>query len=172
MRARIVRDLYLAQWHEVWFFPAHGGVHGWQGTLDILFVGLNPSTGRFPSVADRLLYRHLARNGFGRAHLTDLIKERAAGPAVSAIERDVERMRRYRHYLLAEIEIVRPRLIVAMGDRAYDILTKCWLLSDARLRQIPHYAARFPTAATRRRFGAVMARIRREYGRMARQDQP
>jgi uracil-DNA glycosylase len=168
LRARIVRDLYLAEWCEVWFFPRLAAVQGWQGTLDIMFIGLNPSLGHFPSAGDQLLYRHLARNGFARAHLTDVIKERAAGLAVSRIERDAERMRRYRRYLLAEIAIIRPRLIVAMGDRARDILTKCWLRSDPRLRHLPHYAARFPTPATRRRFGAELARIRRDYVRASR----
>ena len=164
LRARIVRELYLSEWREVWFFPRFGGVDGWRGTQDIMFVGLNPSTGRFPSHAGRMLYA-LRRNGFKRAHLTDVIKERATASTVQEIDRDRKRMRKYRRYLLAEIKIVRPRLIVAMGRRAYGILTT-WLGSDARVRRIPHYAARFPTAGTRRRFASEMARIRREYERM------
>jgi hypothetical protein len=55
LRARIVREVYLAEWRDVWFFPAFEGVRGWQGTQDIMFVGLNPSTGRFPDSACRLL---------------------------------------------------------------------------------------------------------------------
>lgn len=42
LRAQIVRDLYLDEWREVCFFPAWDGVRGWQGTQDIIFVGLNP----------------------------------------------------------------------------------------------------------------------------------
>ncbi len=41
---------------------------------------------------------------------------------VAKAERDHAQMRRYRRYLLAEVRIVRPRLIVGMGHRAYGIL--------------------------------------------------
>ena len=55
-------------------------------------------------------------------------------------------------------------LIVGMGYRAYDILTR-WLGRHA-VRRIPHYAARFPNARTRSHFAAEMARIRGEYRQM------
>ena len=165
LRARIVRELYLNEWHEVWFFPPFDGVEGWRGTQRIMFVGLNPSTGRFGTDADRLLYAQLKGKGFARAHLTDVIKERAIGRDVDKIERDAARMERYRRYLREEIDIIRPRLIVAMGHRAYLIL-RDWLGSEAPVRRIPHYSARFPSPATRRRFAAKMAEIRREYERV------
>ena len=164
LRARMVKALYLTEWREVWFFPRFDGVDGWQGTQGIMFVDLNPSTGWFPTRADQLLYRQLRLKGFRRAHLTDLIKEREQGLQVENIERDPVRMGRYRRYLAAEIKIIRPRLIVAMGRRAYRILTT-WLPSDPRVKRIRHYAARFSTGATRRGFAADMTRIRTEYGR-------
>src|SRR5438093_5229850 len=155
LRARIVRDLYLNGWRDVWFFPRFDGVEGWRGTQRIMFVGLNPSTGRFAGDADRRFYAQLKRKGFGRAHLTDAIKERAVGRDVEKIERDPARMERYRRYLREEIDIIRPRLIVAMGHRAHRIL-RDWLGSDAPVRPIPHYSARFPSPATRRRFAAKL----------------
>jgi uracil-DNA glycosylase len=166
LRARIVRDLYLDQWRDVWFFPSLDGVKGWQGTKDIMFVGLNPSTGRFPDRACLLLYGHLKRRGFAGAHLTDVIKERATGPNVSPISRDTTRMERYRRYLLEEIRILRPRLVVAMGRRTLSILTT-WRLPATSLRWMPHYAARFPSPTTRRRFGKAMAEIQKAYRRPA-----
>src|SRR3989442_11748225 len=105
LRARIVRELYLDEWRDVWFFPPFDGVAGWRGTQRVMFVGLAPSTGRFPTEADRSsnparrLYAQLKRHGFGRAHLTDVIKERAVGRDVEEIERNKARMERYRRYL-------------------------------------------------------------------------
>lgn len=166
LRTRIVRELYLYEWREVWFFPPFDGVEGWRGTQRIMFVGLNPSTGRFGTDADRLLYARLKRNGFARAHLTDVIKERAIGRDVDKIERDAARMERYRKYLRREVDIIRPRLIVAMGHRAYRFVAD-WLGSQAPVRRIPHYAARFPSSATRRQFTAKIAGIRHEYERIS-----
>lgn len=162
LRARIVRDLYLNKWREVWFFPPLDGVAGWRGTQRIMFIGLNPSTGRFPSDADQFLYAQLKRKGFARAHLTDVIKERAVGRDVAKIEGDAERMERYRRYLRAEVDIIRPRLIVAMGHRAHRFVAD-WFGSEGLVRRIPHYAARFPSPATRRRFATEIAKIRRDY---------
>lgn len=166
LRARIVKELYLSEWREVWFFPPCEGVEGWRGTQRIMFVGLNPSTGRFPTDADRILYARLKANGFARAHLTDVIKGRAIGRDVDKIERDAARMERYRRYLRREVDITRPRLIVAMGKRAHPFVTE-WLGSQAPVRRIPHYAARFPSSATRRPFTAKIAGIRREYERIS-----
>ena len=174
LRVRIVRELYLDEWRDVWFFPPFEGVAGWRGTQRVMFVGLAPSTGRFPTEADRSsnparrLYAQLKRHGFGRARLTDVIKERAVGRDVEEIERNKARMERYRRYLLKEIEIIQPRLIVAMGHRAYRILSD-WrdrLGSEAPVMRIPHYSVRFPSAATRRRFTAKVTEIRRRYERI------
>jgi len=49
LRARIVRELYLDEWRDVWFFPRFDGVDGWRGTERVMFVGLAPSTGHFPT---------------------------------------------------------------------------------------------------------------------------
>lgn len=161
LRARIVREVYLQEWYEVWFFPPRNGVEGWRGTQRIMFVGLNPSTGRFQSKYDKYFYAQLRQQGFGRAHLTDVIKERAVGDEVKTIRDDAPRMKRYEGYLREELGIIGPRLIVALGHKAHDILTKEWNLKGAVY--IPHYAWRF---GKRRQFAAAMARIRREYERI------
>jgi len=171
LQARIVRDLYLKEWREVWFFPSFGGVDGWCGTQRIMFVGRAPSTGHFPTEAERSsdparrLYTLLNRQGLARAHLTDAIKERVLGLAVGDIEADKARMERYRRYLEMEIDIIRPRLIVAMGERTYRIMND-WLGSDPRLRRIPHYSPRKATEDTRRHFIAELRQISREYEHM------
>jgi uracil-DNA glycosylase len=74
-------------------------------------------------------------------------------------------MERYRHYLQKEIEIIRPHLIVAMGDRTHGIL-KDWLGSDARVTPSQHYSVRYANAVKRRRFTLTLTDIRREYERI------
>src|SRR5262249_7839188 len=111
LRRRIVSDLFLDDWRDVWFFPTSDKIEGWRGprvdgwhgTQDIMFVALNPSTGRFPSAYDKNFYATLRRQRFARAHLSDTIKERAVGGEVKAIREDTRRMERYRRYLLKEI---------------------------------------------------------------------
>lgn len=165
LRARIVRDIYLDGWREVWFFPKHNGVEGWQGTRDIMFVGLNPSTGRFPDKATTIFYDQLRHNGFADAHLSDVVKERIENTGTQKFFKDRRRMDRHKKYLREEIDILRPRIIVGMGNEAQGILAR-WFGSDERLQRIPHYSPRFPTAVKQGSFATRMKAIRDEYKRV------
>jgi hypothetical protein len=68
---------------NVWFLEKIDGysrlarVNGFLGTQDIAFIGLNPSTSRFPTNADKYFYSQLLRHGFDDAHLSDLVKIKA-----------------------------------------------------------------------------------------------
>ena len=140
LRSRIIREWYIKGWREVWFYPEWNGVKGWQGTDGIFFVGLNPSTGRFPSSDDQWLYKSLALRGFQSAHLTDVFKLRAKGADVSALIEDTYIMERQRRHFSHELEVLNPRLIVAMGNAADRIVRK-WVTA-LRVETIPHYAPR------------------------------
>jgi len=59
---------------EAWFYPEYEGVKGFSGIQDIIFLGLNPSSGVFPSEKDRVFYKLLKEKGLEYSHLTDLIK--------------------------------------------------------------------------------------------------
>ena len=142
LRQKIVEQLFVDRWREVWFFPAKFGVKGWQGTAPIMFIGLNPSGGgHFPSQADHLFYKCLAKNGFWNAHLTDVHKVRATAQEVPQIQRDSILLRLNRNYLLKEVGILQPRLVVALGKTTHDLL-KDWLpdIPKERLLRIPHYS--------------------------------
>lgn len=121
-----------ASGQEAWFFPEYAGVKGYLGVGALFFVGPNPSTGRFPQRSDRFLYDHLRAYGFADAHITDCIKYHLSNKEVEALRRsgalksDGALLRSQEGYLFEEIEILRPRLLVAMGDLAYEILTG-WL---------------------------------------------
>ncbi len=87
----------------------------------------------------RFLYDHLFRRGFGNAHLTDAVKFRAANADARTLLRDSEVLTRNRAWLLEEVQIVQPDLIVAMGQQAF-VLLQQWLPHHHRLRRIPHYS--------------------------------
>lgn len=82
LRRKIVLKEEVEGWREVWFFPQYKGVKGFLGTQDIMFVGLAPSTGSFPSRSGDFLYEQLKEHGFGNAHITDIVKIRMLGSAV------------------------------------------------------------------------------------------
>jgi hypothetical protein len=56
LRSKIVQEMFVQQWKDVWFFPRLNGVKGWQGTGDVFFVGAAPNFGRFSTEADKFLY--------------------------------------------------------------------------------------------------------------------
>jgi uracil-DNA glycosylase len=125
LRAKIVHREYLDNWREVCFWQEYDGVPGWQGTRDILFVGLNPSCGHFPSRADRFLYTQLKAHGFWDAHLTDAIKCRGTGEEAKAWLSDDKHhhfVLRQLTYLQEEVTILQPRLVVPMGDECAKLL--------------------------------------------------
>lgn len=141
LRSFITLDL-LPLWKEAWFYPELGRVRGWQGTQDIMFVALNPSYGsRFPSPADHFFYRELDSHSLGNAHLTDAVKSRERKKDMPEVKGDTSYMSRQRLYLQWEMDILQPRLIVAVGEDALKILNG-WFPADNRVRlePLPHYA--------------------------------
>ena len=172
LRRQIIDEVWVRDWREVWFYPARDGVMGWEGTQDIMFVGINPSTGHSFSKNDDFYYAELAKNGFANAHLTDVVKERATATEREVLLDDPATMRRHQGYFMDEIDIVRPRMIIPVGQRAARVLS-LWLPGDDRLwlphptdkrRRVPHYSAQITTAATRREFGMSMVKVRTSYG--------
>ena len=163
----IVEEL-KARGYEPWLWPRCENVAGWEGTAPIIFSALNPSKGggenRFPTRADRMLFWCLSENGFADAHLTDVLKAKATNDDAPSFLRNNSFMEVHRAWLLEEVAIVRPRLIVAVGQRAHDFLRR-WLSDDERLRCIPHYAwaVRFPKRAGTR-FADAMVDLRRQVG--------
>ena len=163
LRSRIIQEEYVDNWREVWFFPKHRGVSGWRGTQDIIFVGLNPSKGHFPSQHDEFLYKQLKRNGFDRAHLTDIVKIKATRKGRGKLFQSEVTMLKHMSYLLEEIEIIHPRLVVVMGGKCRELLQE-WLSEDVhKVRHMPHYAPQARIKEQRKNFRKRMKEIREEY---------
>ena len=175
LRARIIQEVYVKDWRDVWFFVERKelGVTGWQGTQDIMFVGTNPSTGRGSEKPVKnlrsdplfgLFYPQLKDNEFGNAHLTDLIKIRATNEEQAMLLADGALMKQHAGYLLEEIEIIEPRLIVALGGDCLELLKDC-LPSDlqVRLHHIRHYSPLFWKRDHPERFAEEMKGARAKY---------
>lgn len=167
LRAKIVHREYLDNWREVCFWQEYDGVLGWQGTRDILFVGVNPSCGHFPSRADRFLYTQLEAHGFWDAHLTDAIKCRGTREEAKAWLSDDEHhhfVQRQLAYLQEEVAILWPRLVVPMGDDCAKLLRqRCPKLTHLLPEKpLPHYswAVRYRQEEY---FRAEMGRVRQTY---------
>lgn len=167
LRARIIDELFVQGWREVWFFPSWDGVKGWQGTDRIMFVGLNPSGGgHFPSRADRGFYNQLRSRGFTNAHLTDVVKVKATGREVSAVLQNKALMHLNRRYICEEVEILRPHLVVALGRKTHSLLRQ-WLpeVPGERVILLHHYSWAY-RYRHERRFAQEMGKIRRLLRRM------
>lgn len=145
---------------DLFFFPIHEGVQGYWGTDSVWFVGQKPSKGGpgFPDRAVTLLYETLAEYGLGNAHITDITKERGYVPS-DWKKIPVEEVERMRPYFRREIELLRPSVLVSMGQYVYNALKYMEATDGARLEYIPHYSWAIRTDENRARFVEGVERI-------------
>jgi hypothetical protein len=125
-----------------WFFPPYeeSGVKGFFGTGNVIFVCQRPSTqgGKFKEHRDTLeFYKLLKKYGFQEAHITDLVKCKS-----SAGEIKDEEIENCFPFLEEEIRILKPKLIVAVGEKVHEVLKKKEI-KDIRLKKIMHYSYAF-----------------------------
>jgi len=157
LRRKIIEDCSIKSWQDVWFYPEYRGVKGWMGTQDIIFVGSNPSYNVFPTNYTNFFYKQLKANGFDKAHLTDLIKIRSTNADADRIIQD--NLESQTKYLQEELEIVKPKLIVVMGNRCQQFFEE---LDYKEYITIIHYSSiRFPR--NEERFIKDMRGIRKRY---------
>lgn len=140
-RSVFFRELFL---EGPWFFPPKESAKGFLGTGPVMFVAERPSTGK-PFSSDKsgdTYFYCLLEDGFSDAHLTDLIKCR--GKASKETERSSE-YKNCEGWLLKEMDLVKPKLIVALGSEAYLKLKKLRkvqkLNPNIPLEKINHYGS-------------------------------
>lgn len=92
------------------------------GTDPVLIVGDQPSTSawEYSNPNRRTFYDLLAKVGAGNAHLTDLYKRRGlSGALLEGLPADfAEHLTIFRQ----EIDILKPKRVVALGHHAYGLL--------------------------------------------------
>lgn len=138
IRNYVIDRFFKNQWQDVWFYPEFIGVKGYMGTQDVMFVGLNPSRGNFPSKADEFFYEELKNQGFSNAHLTDLIKLRATNKEANTLLKNEKFMDEQIEILIREISVVNPILIVAIHRKVERILRKEF--REYKIHYVPHYS--------------------------------
>lgn len=138
LRREIIEEFSIKGWKDVWFYPKHEGVMGYLGTQDIAFVGSNPGCSCFPTPYDKVFYKVLKDMGFKNAHLTDVLKIRAKGEDVDKYFKDRALLDKNLEYLSREFEIIQPKLVVAVGGRAEEILRKKFPRME--IHRIMHYS--------------------------------
>jgi hypothetical protein len=144
LRSDIIDECYKEKWIDTWFFPEYKGIKGYLGTQSIIFIGLNPSYTQFPDKYCDFFYKQLKQNGFQNAHITDIVKIRQKNRGVNDIFGDKNVMEEQIDFLLKEFEIIKPKIIVALGNRCYYELKK-YVDGDLNIVKIRHYSSiRFP----------------------------
>ena len=138
MRKEIIEEFFIKGRKDVWFYPEYEGVMGYLGTQDIAFVSSNPGCSCFPTSYDKVFYKVLKDMGFENAHLTDVLKIRAKGEDVDKYFKDRALLDKNLEYLSREFEIIQPKLVVAVGERAERIL--CRRFPSMRIHRIMHYS--------------------------------
>lgn len=129
----------IREWYNEgpWFFPPSedNRVKGFLGTGKVIFICPRPSTrGKIPSQADLHFYELMKKYGFEDAHITDLVKCRGMAGEISKKVID-----NCFPFLQEEIIILKPKLMIAVGDQVHRALTK----KSIRSEKITHYAFRY-----------------------------
>ena len=107
-----------------WFYPSEEGVMGFDGTQDIILLGLNPSSGEFKD-NDRKLYGLLKEKGFVDIHITDFIRLKAKNKEVKKRFIGNEKlMKEQVAFFKEELSIIKPKIIIALGVDCYKLLNK------------------------------------------------
>jgi hypothetical protein len=137
MEAQFGRDLPGT---PLWFFDdSSGAIQGYLGTDPVVFVGQRPSTGGGGPARQTLsgFYRLLSEYGFADAHVTDIVKEqmRVGMPSNEQVERNWP-------FFREELEILQPKVLVALGGWVFQTLDQR-LDALIPVRRFTHYSYRF-----------------------------
>lgn len=151
---------------EVWFYPEYEGVRGFSGTQDIILLGLNPSSGIFPSEKDKLLYKLLKEKGLEFIHITDFVKVRAKNKYVIDLITNSNLMKKQSDFFSDELNIIKPKIIITMGIQCNNLLRQYFpkIESLCKVFQINHYGYRFKS--TKELFDGIskqLNEVKKEY---------
>ncbi|MCH8901390.1 MAG: uracil-DNA glycosylase family protein [Chloroflexi bacterium] len=148
---------------QLWFFQDRSGrVAGYLGTELVMFVGQRPSTGqggfsRLATDGASGFYSLLVEYGFADAHVTDLVEDqmKVGIPSDEQVDRNWP-------FFQEELEIIRPKVVVALGGWVHWILEHR-IESLIPIERIMHYSYRFIRPPEReKRLREDLARIRRK----------
>jgi hypothetical protein len=125
LRADLLGELAveIGSHEDWWLFPTQGPIQGFMGTDPLFIVGDQPATAEWgPGHPSRtIFYQTLQSVGLYNAHLTDLYKKRGYS---SSLDRTLlpDDFLEHVNFLRKEIQILRPKLIVGLGQLAQRLL--------------------------------------------------
>jgi len=149
---RLMAEIHLecyrmnTQLKTAWFFPEYNGVKGYLGIGRLIFAGINPSYGKFPSKPVLFFYDCLNEFGLHNVHITYIIKSRLSNSQLVSLKRNKELYNKVLaksiKWLNREIKIIDRNLdvrIVGVGKDAHDIL-KFYFDDKVSDMWVHHYA--------------------------------
>ncbi|MEM2922446.1 MAG: uracil-DNA glycosylase family protein [Candidatus Bathyarchaeia archaeon] len=144
----VMDRINIREWrHEgPWFFPPvkedEVDIRGFFGTGDVMLVAERPSTrgGKIPAPLDMEFLRLLRKYGLTDAHISDMVKCR--GTVEESKREEIWRSMVYNcfPFLRKEIDVVKPRLILAMGKKVYNELKRRGVDREFRVVPMIHYS--------------------------------
>ncbi|OGE77423.1 MAG: hypothetical protein A3B91_05040 [Candidatus Yanofskybacteria bacterium RIFCSPHIGHO2_02_FULL_41_29] len=171
LRDKIINEFYVKDWREVWFFPQFKNikgvekVKGYLGTDPIVFLSINPSYGSYPSPADIFYYENLQQQGFANAHLTDLFKVKIKNDEVDETLANKSELARAIKLLNEELEIIKPKLVVAVGKR-HKKLYESVIGNKYPVYLIPHYSQRYNDNTKQKQFRSALRAVKVKYEKL------
>ena len=122
-----------------WLYPSEPEVEGFLGAGPIFVVGDQPSTAAwdYEHPHRRAFYDLLAAEGAGSSHLTDIYKRRGpSGELRNGLPQDFEE---HLEIFRAEVSLLNPTTILALGWDAYELLLKHTPELTKRIIRVWHF---------------------------------
>lgn len=134
----LAEEIHVELGDQVWLFDQNDKVQGFLGTSsDVMFVAERPSMARTPKgPGGSFLYPLLEATGNGNAHVTDVIKIRGKNG-----DPYPDDLAPHKRFLERELDIVQPRLIIAFGQKVYDLLVFALAERGIPIKRVYHYSA-------------------------------
>lgn len=123
-----------------WMFPSEGPIQGFMGRGPVFIVGDQPSLSEWPieHPCRRAFYDTLQKVGLTNAHLTDLYKKRGFPSALKhGLPPDFPEHLNLFHN---EIKILKPKLIVALGEIVQRLLIENLTEWELPISRIWHFS--------------------------------
>jgi len=127
LKADLLKEIALeiGSHEDWWLFPTQEPIQGFMGTDALFIVGDQPSTAEWgPGHPSRIMFYQTLQNvGLHNAHLTDLYKKRGFSSSLDPALLPDDFLEHV-NLLRREIEILRPKLIVGLGQLAQRLLNQ------------------------------------------------
>ena len=142
---------------------------GFKKQFDFMFIAEMPSMREPKNIqdlyinynfkGDKVLLETMTNCGVGGSYVTDIVKERGLPGRPTE-----EQIKKWLPFLLKEIDIIKPKYIIVLGEGNYFCNFKPWVKSqiDERVKVdwVFHYSTQVPRLKFEQKFREVINRLR------------